>query len=236
MITYTIGSEGVKKVKKEVTFNFILIMFIMLVFVIAITLPDMHNLSFADCFGTLISLVVMSIGMRRGVIRAKKIILENYSLIIDDEVITRRIVGSPDIRLHFGEVSQITKSNRDSFAIKSDIRNSTIYVYPHLDNIDKLEATLATIQPITLKQGLFNSRYVTYMLMLVVVTAMYTLYTSVNKTIVGASGALLIAVLGCSFWVIQTNKNADAKTKRTSWFAIIVLLSIAATVYFKLSA
>ncbi len=235
MITYTIGSEGLKKVKKEMTFNFILILFIMLVFGVAIALPDVHNISYAVCSGVFIG-IFMSISMRRSVIRAQKTVFENYSLIIDDEVITRKIIGTPDVRLHFGEVSRITKNNRGSFAIKSDIRNSTIYVYSQLDNIDELEATLATIHPITLKQIWFNSPYVTYMSMVVVLAAMYALYTSVNKTIVGVSGVLLIAVLGWGFWVMQTNKNIKAKTKRTSWFAIIVLLSIAATVYFKLAA
>lgn len=235
MTTYTIGSEGLKKVKKEMTFNFILILFIMLVFYVAIALPDVHNISYALCTGAFIGLL-MSISMRRSATRAQKNVFESYSLIIDDEVITRKMVGTPHVRLHFGEVSQITKSNRGSFAIKSDIRNCTIYVYPHLDNIDELEATLATIQPITFKQSWFNSPYITYMSMVVVLTTMYALYTSANKTVVGTSGALLIAVLGWAFWIMQTNKNVEAKTKRTSWFAIILLLSITATVYFKLTA
>ena len=55
---------------------------------------------------------------------------------------------------------------------------------------------------------------------------MATTYISTNKIVVSVSGILLITFLIFSFIKIQSNKNLDSKTRKSSYWVIVVILSL----------
>jgi hypothetical protein len=64
---------------------------------------------------------------------------------------------------------------------------------------------------------------------------MYFLYTSPSKTATAGTGLVLIGRLGYAQWVIRRNQDIDRLTKRYSLAGWLVILSLLATLVFKLS-
>ncbi len=62
---------------------------------------------------------------------------------------------------------------------------------------------------------------------------MATIVISTNKYLVLASAVIVVITFGWSLYEVQTNKNVDEKTKRSSWLIIIVILALIAIVYSK---
>jgi len=234
MTEFIIGSEGYKKVKKEL---FVKTGIMMLIVVVAGSCivgfqPDgLQTLIFMVPFFVLI----MGYSMYRSMARQKSA-FESYRLIIDGDTITRQILNTRDIRLRFDEITDIEKTSKGSFVVKTNSNTNTIYVFSQVQNIGALENILATIRPLTLKQAAFYSKYLSYAIIIIVLAAMVTVYTSTNKLVVGVSAAILICMMCWGFYVMQTNKNVNTKSKNLSWLVIIVILSVAAIVYYKLVA
>jgi len=90
-----------------------------------------------------------------------------------------------------------------------------------------VQVETVTSTPVLKKyQGLFS---------LATLGLMVCVFTVTDKLIVAVSGVIVMAVLVWGFIEIRRSKNVDAKTKQSAWYVLVVLISVAAIVYFKLS-
>lgn len=73
------------------------------------------------------------------------------------------------------------------------------------------------------------------LLFILAIGMMLGVYTVTNKIIVGICGTAVTGIFIWAFYVIQTSKNVPGSTKRTSWFFLIVIVSIIYMTYMKLT-
>ena len=64
---------------------------------------------------------------------------------------------------------------------------------------------------------------------------MLCVYALNNKIIVGIAGVTLVVLMTWSFIKIRRSKNVDIKTKKSMWWILIVLASVIAVMFFKLT-
>ncbi|MCT4589725.1 MAG: hypothetical protein N4A71_18020 [Carboxylicivirga sp.] len=106
--------------------------------------------------------------------------------------------------------------------------NNAIIVPAQLERIDEMEESLrANCQeeekPVKTKSIL---QKLTIPFVFLTIGLMGVVYISSNKILVGIAGLVLTVVLIWSFINIQRNKNIDKRTRRSSYWTILVLLSI----------
>ena len=63
---------------------------------------------------------------------------------------------------------------------------------------------------------------------------MAVIYLCENKIISGICGTVLLIILAFSFIEIQKSKNIDNKTKKGSWWLVLVVVSIILTLIYKI--
>ncbi len=163
-------------------------------------------------------------------------LLESYLLTIDGNVITREQLNTEEITIYFHEVKEIIRGNQGALAIKGFDKTEIIYVPTHIERYGELEALLSQIKPITAPSATASLlQKVSPFLSLVGIGLMLTVYLASNKILVTIAGTLFLGLLGYSFYEVRRNKNIDKKTKNRIWFALVVALSIIATMYMKLT-
>ena len=182
-----------------------------------------------------ICLVALSFGIYKGINR-QKLLFESYKLSISEDGITREQSNTPTISIPYSDINSIIKDDKGNFLIKGRTALDTIGVSYLIDNHDQLEKNLSQIRPIEItNKPSFDQKY-RMPFVLLTLASMATVYISTNKILVGISGTVVIGLLIGSFIQIQRNKNIDIKTKRWSYFSILVLLSIIMTMLMKLKA
>jgi hypothetical protein len=65
---------------------------------------------------------------------------------------------------------------------------------------------------------------------------MTVVYVSDNKILVALSGLIVSSVLIRSFMQIRRNKNIDNKTKRSSYYKLLVLVSVVVVTIMKITS
>jgi hypothetical protein len=178
--------------------------------------------------------IILGFSLYRGLGKQKELWM-SYSVTISNDGITREQVNTRPLSISFMEIKEIIKSEKGNFTIKGAGRTDVILIPYWIDDHATLEQRLQTLAPITantkdpwhLKYRLFLS--------LLLVAMMVAVYTSTNKILVGICGVLLTGFLAWSFYEIHTNKNLPDKTKRISWFFLIVVASIIYVTYTKLT-
>lgn len=181
-----------------------------------------------------IVLGAMTFGLYRGINRQKKI-FDSYRLTINDNSITREQHNTPTITISNSEISKIIKNSNGSFTIKGNSMINVIGVPSQIEDYELLEKSLSEIREITIKDG---KKYLQMLLSLgsmLVIGLMLAVYISKDKMVVGASGSILLIILGYSFFQLYRSKNVDNKTKRSIWWIILPTASIIGVMYFKLT-
>lgn len=168
------------------------------------------------------------------VLNRQKAIYKSYELKIDETGITRHQSSTPTISLLFSEIKSITKSKQGVYVIAGNNRTNMIIVPAQLEELDVL---MNIIQancglPISSQKPLMER--LALPLVFVVLGLMATTYLSTNKILVAVSGLLLIALMIYSFINLQTNKNIDNKTRRSSYWMIVAILVITGMIASKL--
>jgi hypothetical protein len=179
-------------------------------------------------------LAALSFGIYKGINR-QKLLFESYKLSISEDGITREQSNTPTISIPYSDINSIIKDDKGNFLIKGRTVLETIEVSYLIDNHEQLEKSLSQIRQIeTTNKPSFDQKY-RMPFVLLTLACMTTVYVSTNKIFVGICGAAVSGLLIWSFIQIQRNKNIDKKTKRGSYFTILVLLSIIATMIIKLT-
>lgn len=189
-----------------------------------------------NIYPILIPLVALLLifGIYRG-IKRQKILYDTYRLTLEGNFIKREQINTPTVTLYLNDVQYIKKQRSGGFILSGKNANDKIMIPAQIEKYGELETALNQIKTIDIEthkpllqkyQGLFS---------LFVVGLMVCVFTVANKLIVAVSGVIVVAVLIWGFVEIRKSKNIDLKTKRASWYIILVLISIAAIIYYKLS-
>jgi hypothetical protein len=234
MKKFDIAPGGFKKVKKQILLRIIPIMALAIVGGIAITAYNLKD-DDVNIWPFFIPIVCLSVGfgLYRG-LRRQKASFESYQLIVDDEMLTRHQFNTQTIIMRYEDIITIEKISNGDFVVKANNYNSKLIIPAQVENYAELELLLNSIKTITPKPASSLLKYASLGATLMMVILMVCVYVSDNKIIVGTSGVFVAALMIYGFYEVQTNKNIDLKTKRSSWFIIIVLISMIAIVYHKL--
>lgn len=179
-------------------------------------------------------LVLLVLGLYRGVQRQKRLYL-SYRLLIDADGITREQATTPTIRLASEEIREIYKDANGSYAVKGDSINQTILIPAQVENPAALQEHLALFGPVVASPPLPVATQALRLLPIATLVLMVLVYVSASKAVVAVSGTLLLSIMGYSLVSTQRSKHIDGKTKKGMWMLLIVIASVLAVMYAKLS-
>jgi hypothetical protein len=159
-------------------------------------------------------------------IKSQKVIYESYLLKILENGIVREQANTPAITISFSEIKSITKTNQGGLVIKGSILSDMILVPAQLDDMEGFTKTLQSNAGVVISESKPLIQRFIIPLVLLVLVLMATVYISTNRILVLISGLLLLPIIILSFIKLRTNKNIDNKTRRSSYWLILVFLSI----------
>jgi hypothetical protein len=170
-------------------------------------------------------IIVIIISLKRSLNKQKEL-LKSYKITIDNNSIWRDQMNTPSIRIYTSEVVEICKQSNGSILIKTKESENSIFIPAQIENYEDLELALKNIKPINLNQSktLFQ-KYAIY-LVLAMFALMVVFFITTNKVAILLTGPVLIATLVWSLVKGLKSKNIDSKTKRSSLWVIVVILSI----------
>lgn len=188
-----------------------------------------------DPFMIVIMCVVFVVGIYIGLKKLQKII-ESYTLTFTGTSIIREQHNTPSIEISYAEITAIVKGQDGSLSVIGNSKLNAIGIFAQIEQRERVEELLAALKPITeaTTGQTFLVKYGT-ILALPMIGAMAGVYLSNNKIIVALCGFSIVCVFVYSFYVRRKSKNIDNQTKKSEWVSILVLLSIVAIVYYKLT-
>jgi len=211
---YSISEDGYKKIVKSSIPKRLIFYLVIVCFGIGVSYfqtkgeGDVNVLPFILPFIT----VIIFLGSRRGMKRAKGI-LKSYSLTIYEDSILRQQDNTPDIEIAYDEIQEIIHNVNGSLTIKGDSIINSIGVPAQIENFEEVYTILNAIKPITKTKNILSHPYANLFALPLVLGPMLIIYMVDNKIIVGICGAIFMAFMGYSYYVIQNSKNIDQKTK-----------------------
>ncbi len=176
----------------------------------------------------------LAFGLFKGLKRQKQI-FNSFTLTIDESAVTREQDLTPIISIPIGEIQQIVKSSKGTFVIKGNSPQDVIGIPSQIENPETLESILSELSNITTSDDKSFVQKYQWAFPLLTVVLMVVTYLSTNKILVGITGTTLIIGLIYSLVTSQQSKHIDKKTKRSMWMVLIVLFSVIAITYFKLT-
>lgn len=238
MQEFTISEQGIKQINKQLLRYIIPFLFILIIGFIVVnvlTMPSKKESVNTLPYALPVFVGIVCFGFYRGAQRRKQL-LRSYKVSITPNAIMRQQYNTPDIALYHSEINEIAKTRRGAFFIKGKDSSAIICVPSQIERRDELEATLHAIFPITEKGNLPLLQKAKALLAVLMAALMICVYVSTNKILVAVSGVLVTGLLIWSFFEVQRNRNIDKRTRRSTWWVVLVLLSIIANVIMKLSA
>lgn len=234
MEQFKIRPNGFNEIKKQVLVRTIPLMVIATAAGIAISVNGQQDSVNILPFVIPLAALAIGFGLYRGIERQREL-FESYTLSISDNRFIRTQANTPTIEIAFGNVHEIVKNSNGSFAIKGATSTDLIAVPAQVENLDRLEAVLNAVMPIAVLNKPAMSQKLTLPFVLFTLALMVTVYKATNKLVVGVSGCLVTGIMVYSFITIQRSRNVDRKTKRASYWMILVLLSVIGMTLAKLS-
>jgi hypothetical protein len=240
MEQFKIKQDGFKEIKKAILIKSLPILILSAIAGIVMSYfnaspDDVYFLPFVLPF--LIPLVAGALlfGITKGLDRQKEL-FESYLITFDNDCIIREQLNTSTITISNAEITEIIKKKNGSYSIKGNSNIHVIEVPAQLLDIERFEKLLTEIKPISERNNESILKKYSGMLSLITIALMVAVYISNNKIVVGISGILLLAIMAYSFIAIRRNKNIDNKTKQGSWWVLLVVTSIIAIMYFKLTS
>ncbi|MDB5276257.1 MAG: hypothetical protein JWR61_1212 [Ferruginibacter sp.] len=196
-----------------------------------------HEKNEVNIFPYFIPVIAVIIGyqMYTG-IKKMKINFESFQLTITDNVITREQNNLNSLSISAIEIKEIVKNNDGTIVVKGLTATDKIFIPAQIEDPTELEILLNLLHPVTVKTKDSFLRKYGFLLSFVMLALMLGVYAGTNKILIVVCGVVLTGFLGWSIYNVQQNKNLDAKTKRSTWWMVVVLLSVIGVMIFKLSA
>jgi len=239
MQQFKIPAEGLAKLRKKILIRSIPVMLISVAIGLAMSTFNNNtkntdvDISFTLPF-ILFFVLLMSFALYRG-IKKQMTLLKSYTLIFENNTITRQQLNTPTIAISFSDITQIAKNKNGAFTIKTKNPRDVIGVPVQVENYNELEQLLNEIVLITEKRETFIEKY-KIVISVLTLGAIVTVYDVQNKFIAAAAGIVSIGILIWSLLEIQKNKNVDNRTRRNSWIVLIVVASIIGRIIVKLTS
>jgi len=236
MQQFKVRQDGFKEIKKQLLLRAVPIILVAATAGIVIsTINSKNNETGINVLPFIIPLIAVSIGfgLYRGVNRQKDL-FNSFTLKVSNNLITREQMNTPTISIYVEDIKEIRKNKNGSFTVKSKNPSDIINIPTQIENYSELEESLARITPITTKSTEPILQKYRSLLSLLTIGLMLCVYTVTNKILVAVSGTLLIGLMIWSFFEVRRSKNIDAKTKRVSWWVLLVLLSVIGVMIMKL--
>lgn len=237
MKQFKIRENGFKEIRKQTILRTIPMTLIAMLVGLAIFEfnPNNNNASDINVYPFIIPIIigVLTYGLIKG-IKRQKAIYDKYMLTIDDIGITREQGNTPAIRLLFSDITKIAKNTKGGFVITGKSIGNQIIVPAQIENLIHFETILNENCSITIGLSKPLIQRLIIPIVISVLGLMAITYISTNKILVSFSGTILTAIMIWSFFKTQTNKNIDKKTRRSSYWIILVICSIIGVVIFKL--
>lgn len=177
-------------------------------------------------------LATLGFGIYRGVVRQRRL-FESYTLTIDDDSIQREQLNTATVKIPSEEVAEVLKLQTGGFVIKGRNRTDLIIVTNLIENAEALERDLSRFRDIKVPIRKSMLEIMRIPVILSILILMTIVYISNNNWLVLGSGIVLSATLIWSFYEIQVSKNIDKRTKRNSWWTVVVIVSVIAVTYSK---
>ena len=237
MPDYRIRPDGFKEIRRQILQRLVAVALVVVLFIIAMTIYNAKGKE--DYIITLpitivLFTVIFGFSIRR-TFKKQKELLDSYALTINDNAITRYQLNTPTITLFHTEIKEILKTKGNRFIIKGKSAEDIIYVPSQISNYQDLEIKLDEIKSISLysSKNLFEKYPV--IIIFLILGLMPGVYGSMNKIIVLSCSMPLVATIAWSFLKIQKSKNVESRTKRFSWFILLILLSVISVTILKLT-
>ncbi len=167
-------------------------------------------------------------------IKRQKSIYNSYKLTVTESSLLREQNNLPPVTIAFNEITQINEDRYGNLIIKGVQPQQIIVISIYTENVDQLMRTLPSVHPISEPKTPNILQKYPAILSVLAIGSMLTLYISTNRFIAATGGIICLALMIWSFYKIRTAPVIDKKLSRSSWWILVVILSIAATTYFKL--
>lgn len=229
MTQFRIKENGFKEIRKQTLIRTIPLLLIAMIVGLLIFEFNPNNKDSSDInvYPIVIPIILGAVffGVIKGLKRQKSI-YDTYTLQFDENGVTREQINTPSISLLFSEITKITKSNQGGLVITGKNLSNLIIIPAQIDNMNIIEALLKENCAIQIAISKPLIQRLNIPIAIAVLGLMVITYVSTNKILVSVSGILLTSIMIWSFIKIQTNKNIDKKTRRSSYWVILVILSI----------
>lgn len=167
-------------------------------------------------------------------LKKQKEIFNSFILTINEDEISREQNLLPRIEIPIAEITKITKTANGSFIIQGKSVKNMIIIPAQIENGAALEEQLSGIKSITIKDKNLLSKILVIIVPIVTIGLMATVILSENRLFILIAGIAVTGMMLYSFVSIQNSKEIDHKTKRGSWFILLIIISICVYIYNKL--
>ena len=160
-------------------------------------------------------------------------IYSDYSLVFENDSITRTAPTMPKLTIPFHEIKQVKKTAMGGFAVMGSSRLNTLFIPAQVENIQRVEELLKAIPTVTItdKQTLLEKLGLPIVLSALVLFGFFII--SDNVIVILSTGITLFTGLIYSFILVRKSKMYDQSSKNKAWFSLIVALSLLALMYFR---
>jgi len=234
MPQFKLRPEGFAVVRKKIITRFIGILLFAMLIVVMVDYQKADGYKPSPYSWLLTFLFTAALGVF-AILRGLKYQLALYSsyiISIENKCITRLQQNTPTITMYFTEITGITKASDGTLTVKGVKPGDIIYIPPSVENQADIELLLSNITPIE-ERAPFIQRYSLFVSATFFIL-MACLYTVNNKAVVAISGTVVSVVLLWGMYRLQTSKNMDAKVKRNTLSALVVLISVVVVTIIKL--
>ena len=160
-------------------------------------------------------------------------IYRDYSLIFENDSITRTAPTMPKLTIPFQEITKVKKTAMGGFAVVGSSRIHTLFIPAQVENIERVEELLRAIPTVTItdKQTLLEKLGLPIVLSVLVLLGFFII--SDNTIVILSTGITICVALCYSFIMVRKSKMYDQHSKNKSWFSLLVVLFILATMYYR---
>jgi hypothetical protein len=237
MQQFRVRQDGFKEIRKQLLIRAVPIMLVSATAGVVISsLNSKNKQSDINVLPFIIPFVAVAVGfgLYRGVKRQKSL-FDSFTLTLSDNLITRQQLNTPTISIYFNDIKEIRKNSNGTLTVRGKNPTGIIHIPTQIENYSELESLLNNIIPITVRRKEPILQEYPTLLSFLVLGLMFCVYTITNRIVVAISGTLLTALMVWGFYDTRRSKNIDSKTRRFSWWILLVLLSVIGVMVVKLT-
>lgn len=167
--------------------------------------------------------------------KKQKALLESYTLTISDVSIKREQLNTQTVAISPNDIQAIIKNKDGAFVVMGKEKYDLLDIPSQIENYNEVEQSLQKLCAITVRENTPTVQKYQLLLGLLPIGLMICVFTLTNKIIVAISGTAFIGIVVWGLVMTKKNKNIDNKTKRGMWWALLVVGSVVAIMYFKIT-